>query len=303
MDNRQCIGLDKFHRCLSTIFPSNHDATNGYDDCDSNSGGDEDTRAKEKKEEDDAENPQPDRDPLFAGIDHHRIRHRHHIPVKFTKKAVELLRETLNAFLRKVGRELTEELDADDLMSRQLINPEAVAKVLLALDCDETTNIDEEDSNGERTTTINSNDANSLEMEQFVSQAQNLLLQRKHRECHQKQELERLNKRKNVEIDDDNDVPDMVGSATSSNHDKSCRNNKGMSGTTAATARKATGRLSAQQQQQKKKKRKRKKIIITADMEAEQDRLLNASKKVFESQQQQQQGGGNDAVTFRVELS
>lgn len=337
MDNRQCIGLDKFHQCLSTLFPSNNDnvedgGDGGVDGVDGSEIGDCGgvKRAKTAQESSDAGTAHPDRDPISTGTDRDRPR-RHNssaISVRFTKTAVELLRESLNAYLRRVGRDLLEELDAGDPMSQHPIRPEDVIKVLLALDgdnettttADTATSMDEEDvSNGERTNTTapttNSNTAISHgEMKELVSQAQDLLLQRKRLKRQQNQELKQLSKRKiSIEPNNDDDpagggscTKESIGGSACGMDHESNNSNKNTKSLAAAAARTTT---SAQQQPKKKKrKRKKQKLIITAEMEAEQDRLLNASKKAFDlsRQQQQQNGGGdgsNDAPAFRVELS
>jgi hypothetical protein len=315
---------------LSTLFPSNDNVEDGGGGVDgSESGGCGGIkRGKGGQQSSGAGTAHLDRDFVSAGTDRPSPRRHNSIPVRFTKNAVELLRETLNAFLRRVGRDILEELDAGDPMSQHPIRPEDVVKVLLALDGDNettttttttTASIDEEDSNGERTRTTtpttNSNTASSHgEMKELVSQAQNLLLPRKRRECKQNQEPERLNKRKII-IEPNTDNPtgggtkdSMGGSTCGPDHESKNNNNNNDTKSFAAAAAStnaARTTLSTQQQQPKKRKRKRKKqkIIITAEMEAEQERLLNASKKALDSSRQQQNGGGNDAPTFRVELS
>jgi hypothetical protein len=332
MDNRQCIGLDKFHQCLSTLFPSNNDNVEGGG---GGGGGDVVDGSEVEQESSGAGIANPDRDSVSVGTDCDRDRPRRHsssssaIPVRFTKTAVELLRESLNAFLRRVGRDLLEELDAGDPMSQHPIRPEDVVKVILALDgdnetttaADTATSIYKDDvSNGERTSTTTPNtilnDVISYgEMKELVSQAQDLLLQRKR----QNQKPKRLNKRKiSTEPKNDDDPTgvdicrkeSMGGSGCGPDHKRNFNNNNNK--TKSASTNAAGTTLSAEQQQQqqqpkkKKRKRKKQKLIVTAEMEAEQERLLNASKKVFDMSRQQQNGGGdgsNDAPAFRVELS
>jgi hypothetical protein len=287
MDNRQCMGLDKFHQSLSTLFPPSeeHAEVDGNFDSD----GVNRTTAITTRGDQHSEgplNPSGTTDPKLTT---------RRVPVKFTKTAVELLRETLTAFLRTVGRDLTEELDEGDFVSQQPIRPEDIARILSAFDDDD------DDSNPATTTTAatsNPSDETSLKMKAFVSQAQELLLQRKLRERQQNWEAERsAPKRKNIEADRD------IGSCGKDGDNT----NRTESGATAAIA---TTKPSAKQQRQLPKKRKRKRIKqikITAEMEAEQERLLNASKKALESSQQQQQQqqqhrDGKDATMFRVEL-
>ena len=338
MDNRQCIGLNKFHQYLSFLFPSNNDNVEG------GGGGDDVVDGSEVEQESSGAGiANPDRDSVSVGTDRDRDRPRRHsssssaIPVRFTKTAVELLRESLNAFLRRVGRDLLEELDAGDPMSQHPIRPEDVVKVILALDGDnETTTAADTDtdtvtgtvtatsiykddvSNGERTSTTTPNtilnDAISYgEMKELVSQAQDLLLQRKR----QNQKPKRLNKRKiSTEPKNDDDPTgvdicrkeSMGGSGCGPDHKRNFNNNYNKTKSASTNAAGTTLSAEQQQQQPKKKKRKRKKqkLIVTAEMEAEQERLLNASKKVFDMSRQQQNGGGdgsNDAPAFRVELS
>ena len=208
------------------------------------------------------------------------------IHVKFTKNAVELLRETITVFLRKVGRELLEKIEEGDPLSQQQhpIRPEDVVSVLLAFgdDRDESNSneltdaaADEDKDNCERIRTSGTPQSKSdnrlPEMKEFVRQAQDLLLQRKYLE---RQESERLKKRKEV----------------------------GIGSTAQKTNNTVVTKATLQQQPKKRKgKRKKQKITITADMEAEQERLLNASKIALESSQQKK--GGNNATSFRVELS
>jgi len=305
MIKRQCLGFDKFHGCLSAIFPSNHDAVaNSDNNCESNHGRGDVGGKQSKGKTCGDQHSDPDRASGSKRMDRRRVR----IPVKFTKSAVDLLRETLNAFLRELGRDLSEEFDDDDTntISPRTIHPEDVARILLAFDDDDddeaiSTTPEEEGPNGERTAMDNSNSVNRLEMKEIVSQARHLLVEQNRRECDFDWELENKNKQKITERN--NDGPDMVGSGSGSACGINDKNSSQDEGTSCATA-KGTVTLPPQQQQPKKRKRKRKKIKITADMEAEQERMLNASKIAFESSQQQQQpGGGTNAVTFRVDMA
>ena len=220
MDNKQCIGLDKFYQSLSAIFPSvSNDETN-------------------------LENPTAE--PKAS--------------VKFTKNAIELLRESLTAFLRKVGRDLVEEIDQDESVSQQLIRPEDVAKILLAFhdEHDEHTpaSAEQEDS-----TNVETSKRSFPEMKQIVEQAQELLAQRNKLESQ----------------------PSKRAAA---------KRKHGSTNASAATT--------ASKQPKKKGRQKKQKLKITAEMEAEQERLLQASKMALESSQQTT---GDNAASFRVELS
>jgi len=259
MENKQVLGLDKFHQCLSIMFPPDDPAN---DACDSDP-------AKRKKG-DCVDNSE--RDPV-----------RRHIPVRFTKNAVELLREILNGFLRAVGNEL----DDGDRVSQHPIRVEDVVRALLAMDDDDNNHAISD--NGEEIS-----NEESMTMKAIVAQAQNLLLERKRREIQHKN-LESETPNAGAEME--NEVPSSPSerrAASSKTNERFSKSHDAKSETTLSHTR---------HKQQKQRKRKRKKNVITPEMEAEQERLLNASKRAFESSQQQQGQQGGGAATFRVELS
>lgn len=228
MDNKQCIGLDKFYQSLSVIFPS-------------------------------ASNDETEPSQLQAESK---------VSVKFTKNAVELLRESLTAFLRKVGRDLVEEIDRDELVSQQTIRPEDVAKILLAFD-------EEHDehasavSEQKDSTTASKSKITFPRMKEIVEQAEELLRQSKKLESQPSKNG--AAKRKHGEAESGDST--IIASSTSK---------------------------SASKQPKRKGKRKKRKLKITAEMIAEQERLLQASKVALESSQKT---NGGTASSFRVELS
>ncbi len=188
--------------------------------------------------------------------------------VKFTKNAIELLRESLTAFLRKVGRDLVDEIDQDELVSQQTIRPEDVAKILLAFDDeqdeDTTSTSEQKDSTSEK-----ASESTFPEMKQIVEQAEELLRHRKKLESQ----------------------PSKNGAAKRKHGDAESGN---------STAMAASASTSASKPAKKKGKRKKQKLKITPEMIAEQERLLQASKMALESSQKTKGGSG---ASFRVELS
>lgn len=260
------MGLDKFHQCLSTLFPNAEGEVESSD-----TGGDDSKQANDGTSASDC-----------------------CIPVKFTKNAVELLRETLTAFLRKVGRELVEELEEGDPLSQQPIRPEDIARVLSAFD-DGIAVDDENDEETKNSAAKNSSqNPNRLpQMKEIVKQAQDLLLERNRLEG---QESKPLAKRKITEVDNNNNsVVSSAKKAKKRGTVDSVGDGKDELAKDASTT--------AAQPKKKRGKRKKPKIKITAEMEAEQERLLNASKKALESSQQQQGNGEKNHASFRVELS
>ena len=225
MDNKQCIGLDKFYQSLSVIFPS-------------------------------ASNDETEPSQLQAES---------RVSVKFTKNAIELLRESLTAFLRKVGRDLVEEIDQDELVSQQTIRPEDVAKILLAFD-EEHNEHSTSASEQKDSTDASTNGISFPKMKDIVEQAEELLRQSKKLESQASKNG--AAKRKHAEAE------------------------RGDSTTIASK--------SASKQPKRKGKRKKQKLKITAEMIAEQERLLQASKVALESSQKT---NGGTAASFRVELS
>jgi len=274
MDNRQCLGVDTLHQCLMAIFPSN--------------------AAGELKHGSSVESTNANCDP---GRRENVMNKRggdscQRIPVKFTKNAIELLRETLTAFLRKVGRDLAEELEEKYPMSRPIIQPEQVDKVLAAFDDNDADNDADDDDEGDENTKKNdsghsSKTTNRLpEMKEILRQAQGLLLERGL--------LERQQSGQSTNRKAKSDDP-SVGRRKKTTK-------RGRAGPAGGEMKDS---LATDEQQPPKKRGrtfKRPKIVITAELEAEQERLLNASKKALESSRQQQGGGGKEP-SFRVELS
>ncbi len=285
MDNRQCLGLDKFHQCLLALFPSNADgqevgrgssvASTGTD-CDAGK------RITTRNKSD------------SVGSDLHP-----RIPVKFTKNAVELLRETLTAFLRKVGRGLVEELEDHDPMSQQPIRPEDVVRVLVELD-DNDADDDEDGENTKKNANAHSstNTNRFPDMKEIIRQAQDLLLERARLEDLESEQSTKLQPKR------DNQCAGRTKKTTKRGRVVPAGGETKDSLATDAVAKRSEMTTIEQQQPPKKRRgrRKKPKVKITAEMEAEQERLLNASKKALESSQQQQGGGGEEA-SFRVELS
>lgn len=258
------MGLDKFHQCLTTLFPNTRSEGNSVESFD-----DDSKQANDRTSS--------------------------RIPVKFTKNAVELLRETLTAFLRKVGRELVEELEEGDPLSQQPIRPEDIARVLAAFD----DNIAEDNENGGHTkkpaSTLSSKNLNRLpQMKEIVNQAQDLLLERNRLEG---QESKPSAKRKKTTVGNDN----LSGSSAKIKKKRGTVDSVGGDGKDLLAKDATTA--AAQPPKKKRGKQKKPKIKITAEMEAEQERLLNASKKALESSQQQKGNGGKNHASFRVELS
>lgn len=186
------------------------------------------------------------------------------LPVKFTKNAVELLRETHTEFLRRLGTELS---DMDSASHESMVR--ALSSIF------------EGDDEGK--TNRKRND--------LVERAQKLLEQRDQRDREKQQETNNSHGGGKSE----------KGTTTGAAVNEGKRNvseftSPSLEAVTATSQKRKTAGGKG------KRKRKPKPKAITAEMEAEQERLLNASKEAFESSQEGQEGG-TVSVGFRVQLS
>mmetsp|Transcript_22966 Transcript_22966/g.51036 ORF Transcript_22966/g.51036 Transcript_22966/m.51036 type:complete len:312 (+) Transcript_22966:151-1086(+) len=309
MDKRKFMGLPQFHQCLSAIFPSEEDDADNTGRIDVGVGGGTSAGGWQDGENDTKPTSSEGSvgSPATATATTDPPCSRRRLPVKFTKTAVELLRETVNTFLKKVASELCEIDEATT--SGHYIRPEQVTRVLLGFDDDDGDDDGddaENDSNDETPYVFTRKNANgSLNMEKIVSQARNLLLQRKLEEKEQNAKSKTLEADANTKIEDGGNTNRMnehpIESTTTSTHTNS--GGRGSSASIAGDVATAETRTAVAQQRDKrktpvpKKKKRKRKTVITAEMEAEQERLLKASKKAFDSSRHQD---GGDGVTFRI---
>jgi len=289
-NQRPFLSLDKFHECLTTIFPPNEDGADGAIDGDgigNSHSGEGQQSVGQKDDGNGVASAAPAGgdcgDADGGDVEDHQL-HRRQIPVKFSKDAVIMLHRTLEEFLRKLASDLVEDLDdGDDFKAHsRTIMPEDVVRVLHAFDENDDSESEDQPTSGEEAIKGSASNPRSgidrLEMKAFVAQAQELLLRR--------DQIEEQQHREESERSGD--------------------------GTNDGDAKRSAVKQSQQQQDKKapptkrrRRKPKKHKIVITAEMEAEQERLLNASKEALESSQQQhqpQQGDRKRAASFRVEM-
>jgi len=224
------------------------------------------------------------------------------VNVKFTKNAVELLRETYFTYLRQVGIELSQHDSIND-------NPELLIRALTlpdtsnAADDEDDDEIDNDNDNDNEVVsdddnnTSNSNSYNENPtklMEQIVNEAQNLLVLQQQQRKEQKQRREKAMKDENSNKNKNDNNNNKKKSKTEDSMMESTITNNNTSMKTANTYQNQTRNKEEEEvqrpsQNKKRKKKKMKKLIITAEMEVEQERLLNQSKKALSQSQESSQ--------------